>query len=262
MELLDENQPEDREKLRRYFIVFQTCMTMMYKRISETGIYPNVSHLLYDSMSINYEGFRQHPLEFTDMKFDAFLDYRTQTGLFQNRFEFSSYWLNEDGSNTMILFLPSNPDTDVNKDVYRGIIDEIIMLKANGGEPQLNSFRHFILLAEKGLGSAVKNEIKITTNIRFEVYKDSMLALDVTEHCLSPISVKQHVKKVEVPAWEKQEGLIAVKQHNIRENDLLSVMYGARVGDMLVLVTMGANHDSRIEYKYVAPPSKIEPPKL
>jgi len=262
MVTLDENNSADRESLRRYFTVFQTVMTMMFKRNKD---YQSVSHLIYTEQAIEYVAFDIHPLDFVDMKFRDFLDYRaqTQTALFQNRFEFSSYWLHEDGSNTMLLFLPALPGKEqVDVEVYSKIIAKMISIEPTVKEPQLNKFHHFILLSEKGLNPVVKNRLKIYPDVHFETYKDSAFAMDVTEHCLAPVSVVEYIKKSGVDKWEDEEDLVASKQHNIRENDPFAIMYGAKIGDVMVLTTMGGSHNTRIEYKITTPAAKIEPPKI
>jgi len=258
--ILDENLPDQREKLRRYWTVFQTTLGMMMRR---NNTYQTIAHLTYSEsyQSLGQEGFELTPEQFLNMNFLQFLDYRKQTGLFQHRFDFSSFWsISDDVTPTLLLFLPSKPNKDVDVEIYNTFIASIIMIDSQSSRPQINSFRHFILLVERKLGSAVQTKLKQAGNIRFEIYNDASFAFDVTQHCLSPVSTLL-IRKSNTETWEQQEGINSKQLHYIHENDQLSVSYGARVGDIFVLTTMGVSHDLRVEYKLVIPVSKIEPPK-
>lgn len=258
--ILNEGVPDQKEKLWRYFNVFQTSLSMMMKR---KPAYEVIAHLMYSESTESFlqEPFGIEPQEFINMTFKQFLDYRRQTGLFQHRFDFSSYWMEPDGRQVLMMFLPSKPGKDVDINVYNIFIAELIKINSQSQDPQVNPFRHFILLIEKKLGSAVQPRLKQYTNIRFEVYNDANFAFDVTEHCLSPISATL-IPSVEVEAWSEKEGVTLKQLHNMYENDPFAIMYGARVGDVFVLKTMGVSHPVRIEYKaIVSTPRNTETPK-
>ena len=255
--ILDPNVPEDREYLWKYFNIELTVLKMMMNTISFVG---SVYHLHHRGDKFVSEN-ASEIFQLLTMDFEQFLVYRAQKDIFRNRYEFSTMWIDNNPKNpgkiTMLLFLPSQPGSDVDINTYRTYVEYLYMINPTKVQAQMNPYQHFILLTENRLGSSATGLMNESRGIDFEVYPDDLFAFDPTEHCLAPIRVTRILAE-NATVFCETEGFDQKQLPAAHKNDPIAAMYGAKVGDILLQEVMGCSHDKKIEYRTIIPELKFQ----
>lgn len=249
MSKLDKNNPEDEEKLYRYFTVYQGVIRMLLNRLQgkDVSIYNQKKNPMDDIE------------KYLDMDFEVFKE--EETG-FDERYDFSTIWYNNtDEVIINVLFLPSEEGGQINTNIFSEYVLKLMSIDPKKLESQKNPNAHFILLAETGYGAPIINKIKeirsTNAGVSIETFSDINFNFDYTQHCLAPIKIL-HVPKSQVPEWEKKQKVKSMLLPRMLQNDPISVFYGAKVGDVFQMWVMGVNQDLAIECKIVIPPQNFE----
>jgi DNA-directed RNA polymerase subunit H (RpoH/RPB5) len=226
-------QLDDLERLRRLFRVKTTEIEMMLDR----GYRLDTVHIF------QYDKFKETPFDLTSLntpgfRFEEFLKFREDRGIFQSRQNFSSIYY-KDNDRILILYLNNDPGKQVSKKDFQIVLSFI----------QTQIYRHIILITETGLNSDNNNFVTSrTTGYKIEVFLDSDLAFNVTKHALAPISI-QHIKSKDTAQYSQKEQIQPEKIPMIMDSDAIARHYGSNAFDVFQMVTMGANTDTTGSYR-------------
>ncbi len=218
------SSPLEREKLRRLFRVYKNVLSMVTLR----GFPLNPVYLMKsDRNFIQYDLTPLVPFTFT---FEMFLQLRAQTGLFENRSEWTTLFFQPaTQEKLLVLFLNSDPGKKVNTENFT-IVKAFI---------QTQQFHHIILISELGLGTDSEGYIDHrTAGYRIEKFTDSEFALDPTKHALAPISIK-HIPASNASNWAHEEHLQPNQLPMELTTDPIAKRYGASSGDIMQMVIVG-----------------------
>ena len=173
--------------------------------------------------------------EFKAYNFERFLQVRAQSGLFQERSEFSTMYFRPDTNQMLlVLYLNSEPGKKVNNDNFN-VVKLFI---------QTQRYHQIIVISELGLGADSKGYIQDRiAGYKVEEFTDfPHFYMDPLKHKWSPISIK-HIPGGERNEWAQTEGLQPEQLPMILTIDALAKRYGAEPYDVFQTVNMGSSVD-------------------
>lgn len=235
--ILNQDNPKDREVLRRLFMVKKTEGEMMKLR----GF--DLNNIYMVNTENNFMGpLSLAALQEPDHPFAKVLQWRKETGLFATRRDFSSLYRNTDNTRqVLVLYLDNKPGKQVAKQEFNPVR---LFIKTG-------QIHHIIVITETGLSSANMSAIKDQMpNYNIEVFTDQELAFNHLKHVLSPISIT-HIPGDQVSAWSAKEGLSREQLPMILNMDSLTKFYGARPLDVMQYVILGTGTDTAGYYRVV-----------
>jgi hypothetical protein len=234
---LDENVPEQKERLRRLFRVKATETEMMAQRNYRL----DMVSMLRNDHQFNPQPINLANLRNPEIQINQLLDFRRQTGMFQTRQEFSSLYYKNDNieDRVLVLYLGNEHGKQVAKKDFAIVLAFI----------QTQMYRHIILITESGLNPESNNFVNNRTiGYKIEVFTDLQLAFNITKHAFAPITV-QHIPFKQVSQWAQYENIQAEKLPMIMNNDSLGKWFGADPLDGFQMEIMGASSDSLGYYR-------------
>jgi DNA-directed RNA polymerase subunit H (RpoH/RPB5) len=215
---------DELEKLRRLFRVKKNELSMMILRgFPLEKVWVARSPFMSTWTEVNLS-------EFLTFDFNRFLQFRTETGLFQDRAAFSSVYQIPATQNTcMVIYLLSEPGKKVNKENFEVVLKIIQSMR----------YHHLILISENGLNPERSNYIQHqTAGYRIEEFIDYNFAIDPVKHALAPITIK-HVPGNQVAEWARQENLQPTQLPIALAVDPITKRYGAQSGDVFQQTIVG-----------------------
>jgi len=238
---LNPASPDEREQLRRLFLMKRTEVEMITQRgfniqnaymISRADSnYPvtDLSLFLDPTLGMDTFGEESEGMPF----FLAMLQHRQQTGLFQSRSEFSSvYYSSDQQRRIVVLYLDNEPDKNVSKKYFE-IVDFFVT----------QQFHEIILVTTTGLNADLSNRVRRMPNYKVEVFLDTELAFNRTKHSYAPISIR-HIPNAQKAEWSKQEGLRPEKLPMMLDADMVAKWYGASPLDVFQVELLGSTTDT------------------
>ena len=245
----------ERERLRRLFLMKKTEGEMLSQRgymlnqvammkADRSFIVVDLSWLQNPLLGMA-AGVEEPTLSNDSPGFRAFLEYRTRTGLFQSRQEFSSIYYDVNGKPLVVLYLANKPGKQVSKEEFE-IVNLFIQLgaqQASQAQPQTR-YRDFILLTETGLNPVNTNKLRNRTlGYNIEVFHDIELAFSRVKHGLAPITV-EHIPKANIAQWAQREQIQPEKLPMELNLDAVAKWFGAQPFDVLQTELMGTTTDT------------------
>lgn len=237
---LNPDIPYEREKLRRLFLTKKAEMTMMARRGFSLG----------EVYMMKADRHFHNPLDLSGLPnadFQTFLNYRSQSGLFGSRQEFSALYVNRSAQKVIVvLYLGNEPGKQVAKEDFK-----LFLHFVEAGE-----YKDFILITENGLNPDKKSQIKNQiANRNIQVFLDKELVARPLEHVLSPIAYS-HIPAESSKEWAASEGLQLSKLPIILNTDPLAKEMGAKPLDAFQTEQMGTEVETVGFYRIVRQPTE------
>lgn len=209
--VLDPNVPAQREQLRRLFRIKRNELEMMKLR----GYSLNPAAIPKDGQ---YKSFDLESFTKPSLTFDQFLAFRSQTGYFGNRIDFSAIYQHKlTGEQIIVLYLTSGTGRKIDKAAF-SIVETLIARQ---------QFKKFIIISEAGLGPTQQKFIEnCTAGYSIEDFTDLKFAYDPLKHAFSPIEIK-YILPSETNEWAKVEEIQPGQLPLILTTDPIAERYGA-----------------------------------
>ena len=247
--------PSQREKLRRLFLTKKTEGAMLSQRgYSLSPVYMMKSNRSFVAVDLtglqnpilgmnvdDPEAQLQGPAPSHDSSaFQAMLQFRQQTGLFQSRQEFSSIYYTPDMRNrVLVLYLGNEPGKQVAKKDF-----DIVNQFVETGEFSMQRGASIILVTETELNPDNANKVRNRMpGYKIEVFSDVELAFPRIKHSYCPIKI-QYIPNTDVARWSREEQVQAEKLPMMIHTDTVSKWYGAMPLDVFQMETLGTTTDT------------------
>lgn len=231
------------EQLRRLFRVKKNELVMMKTR----GYRLDVVYIKCQDKFIPV-----NMSNFDSLTFEQFIKYRQDNNCFRTRFEFTSIYFKDNTEPVIVVYLESDPGKKVNAYHFQYIRDII----SNGIFPNLHT-HHIIIISENGLNTAIIASIEHEIlGYKIETFTDMNFALNPTNHCLVPLSIK-HIPSENINEWGKKEMLTPQQLPMYLTIDPIARWYGASPLDIFEVIRLG----SSVEKEWFANICRKPPPE-
>lgn len=234
--------PNEREQLRRLFLMKRTEVEMVQQRgfnvenvymLSTSGNYPAVDLSFISDPTLGMLP-DETSMDADSAYFMEMLQRRQQMQLFQTRQEFSSIYYTSDGQRRLaVLYLNNEPGKNVSKQ-YFAIVDTFIT----------QMYKEMILITTTGLNPDLSTRVRARMpGYKVEVFLDSELAFNRIKHAYAPINIT-HIPSKNVAEWGRQESIQPEKLPMMLDTDMVAKWFGATPMDVFQMELLGTSTDT------------------
>lgn len=263
--IFDAKNEIDLEELRLLYRIKQTEMGLMQYRgynlesyhivkkedMSETTElipFPDASKLFVSKSEIMINGNKITIVP----TFQIFLEQRNKflengSNLFLKRSDFSSYYKKDD-SDIIILYLPSDDGSSVNKKLFNMVRTIIVETRPNIIYPEkeqgnTHKFRNIIAIFKNKISHINKDTTESSESVNIEIFLDKELMFPTFRHAFSPICSNYYPQK-NIHSFRDKEGISDFnKLPIITQSDMQVRSLSGEIGGVVESLIVGINSD-------------------